>query len=245
MFDPATTALALAIALVAVPLLTAPVERRFLRSNPGTAGKLAYYGITIAGLWALTFAAVWIFGVERLVVAPWPWRDWLPYASTAGLIVGVVVAGYFVLGLMPLLQSLRGTRWRRAYAKAYRKHAEGFLGLLPETGVERFSFVLLSLTAGICEETLFRGFLIRYLHEGAFALPLLTALALSSVAFGLAHIYQGASAVLRTGLVGLAFGLLYLLTGSLIPCIALHALIDLQGAYFLRPLPDEDMAAAA
>ena len=36
---------------------------------------------------------------------------------------------------------------------------------------------------------------------------------------------------------GLAFGALFLLTGSLIPGIILHALIDLQVAYVLRPAP--------
>jgi membrane protease YdiL (CAAX protease family) len=238
MIDSATAATALAIVLVVLPMLAGPFERRFLHSNPSTAGKLAYYGMTMVALWTLTAAADWIFGVERLGHLQSPWRSWLPWASIAGPVICVLLAGFFLMSLMPLVQSLRGPRWRRAYAQAYRRHAEGFPGLLPDTAVERFGFVLLSLTAGVCEEALYRGFLIRYLHDGVPGLPLLLALAAASLAFGLAHLYQGGPGVIRTGLAGLAFGLLFLLSGSLIPGIVLHALVDLQGAYVLRPLPD-------
>jgi membrane protease YdiL (CAAX protease family) len=241
MIGPATAALILAIILVVLPPLIAPLESRFLRSKPGTARKLAYYAFTIVALWVLAAAAARIFGIEGLRDASWPWKAWLPLPAIGGPLMGVLLAAYFLLALMPLIQSLRGPRWRRAYAKAYRRYAEDFAGLLPETGIERFAFILLSLTAGVCEEALYRGFLIRYLHDGAAALPLFLALAAASLAFGLAHIYQGAPALLRTGIAGLAFGLLFLMTGSLIPAVVLHALIDLQGLYVLWPLSDEDM----
>lgn len=237
----ATDATALAIILVVLLPLTGPFERRFVRSSPSTPRKLGYYAIMIVTLCALTAAAVWIFGVEHLRSANWQAAAWLPFASMAGPLIGAFLAVYFLLGLMPLVHSLRGPRWRRAYAKAYRRHAEDFPGLLPETRAERFGFVLLGLTAGVCEEALYRGFLIRYLHEGSPAMPLLLAVAVASLAFGLVHIYQGGAAVLRTGLAGLGFGLLFLLSGSLIPGIVLHALIDLQGVYVLWPLPDEDI----
>jgi membrane protease YdiL (CAAX protease family) len=231
----ATAALALTIALAVLPPLTGPLERRFLRSNSSTARKLAYYAFTATYLWSLAAAALWIFGVERLRSADWA----LPLPTVTVPLGGALVAAYFVLGLMPLFQSLRGPHWRRAYANAYRRHSEGFPGLLPETAAERFAFVLLSLTAGICEEALYRGFLIRYLHDLAPALPLLVALAAAALLFGLAHLYQGGAALLRTAITGLAFGLLFVVTGSLLPCIVLHALIDLQGAYVLRPFPED------
>ena len=238
--NPATAAAGLAIILVVVPALTGPLERRFLRSNPSSRGKLAYYGFTISYLWLLSAAAASIFGIGRLSNGDWPWHAWLPLSSITGPLIMGLLAAYFLLGLMPLAQSLRGPRWRRAYARAYRRQAEEFSGLLPDTVVERFGFVLLSLTAGICEEALYRGFLIQYLNGGAPALPLLAALAASSLAFGFGHLYQGVPAVLRTGVTGIAFGLLFLLSGSLIPGMVLHALIDLQGVYVLLPLPDED-----
>jgi len=239
MIDSATIALALAIALgVLVPLLGA-LEHRFVRSSPDTQRKLTYYAISIVSSWALTVAAVLIFGVDRLGAFASPWAAWLPFASITGPLILILLAVYFLLGLMPLIHSLRGPRWRRAAAKAYRRHAEDFPGFLPDNAVERLGFALFGLTAGVCEEALYRGFLIRYLHDGAPALPVLLALAISSLTFGLGHIYQGAPNVLRISLGGVAFGLVFLLSGSLIPAIVLHILIDLQIPFILRPLPGE------
>jgi len=260
MISPASVAAGLAIALFVAPPLTAPFERRFLGSGPSTPGKLAYYGFTILLSCALSAIAVWIFGVERLghllspgeawvpvafvarplvVAFRWVWEAWPPLASIAGLVVVALLAAYVLLGLMPLFQSLRGARWRRAYAKAFRRRAVGFAGILPDTAAERLGFVLLGLNAGVCEEVLYRGFLIRYLRDGAPGLPLVLALAAASLAFGLLHAYQGIPGILETGVGGVAFGLLFLLTGSLIPAIVVHALFDLQVAYVLRPVPDE------
>ena len=50
---------------------------------------------------------------------------------------------------------------------------------------------------------------------------------LSSLAFGLAHAYQGPKGVLKTGLFGLAAAGLYLLIGSIWLLIVLHAVVDL------------------
>ena len=52
-----------------------------------------------------------------------------------------------------------------------------------------------------------------------------------SVAFGLGHSYQGAGGAVKTGLVGLAFGVLYVATGSIWVPIVAHIVLDvLQGA---------------
>ncbi|GAC06402.1 CPBP family intramembrane glutamic endopeptidase [Paraglaciecola chathamensis] len=84
----------------------------------------------------------------------------------------------------------------------------------------------LSLSAGICEELLFRGFLWQLLTP---ILGLWPALLLSSILFGVAHYYQGWPHVLRTGVMGIALGLVLWLTESIWIAIALHALIDMYG----------------
>ena len=96
--------------------------------------------------------------------------------------------------------------------------------LFPRTPSELRGFYGLSVTAGIVEETLWRGFLFWYL--GHF-MPLWAAAIVSAVGFGIAHAYQGPAAVPRIVLVGAAFAGLYLLTGSLWLPIILHALVDL------------------
>ena len=221
--------------LVVVIPLTGPIERRVYRSNPRTALKLLAYGVNTALLWALTSAAVGIVGWRRLLERPAAGTDWLWEPAIVGPALGLGVAAYMVVALLPMAQSLRGPRRRLAYAAAYRRSFSDLPGMLPDTGLERMGWVILSLTAGICEEILFRGFLIRFLHDLAPALPLAAALVASSLIFGLAHAYQGPKGVLGTGLGGVVFGLLFLLTGSLIPGMILHALVDMQIAYVLRP----------
>ena len=105
--------------------------------------------------------------------------------------------------------------------------------------------ILVALTAGICEEVLFRGFLIRFLHDGGMAMPVIAALLVSCLVFGLNHLYQGPRSALGTAIVGFIMGLLFLVTGSLIPPMIVHALIDLQPVYVLRPVPGDAPAAPA
>lgn len=99
--------------------------------------------------------------------------------------------------------------------------------LLPRTPTERRMFVAVALTAGIAEEIVFRGFLLAYLTE-VLTLPLGTAMILAAALFGLAHSYQGLSGVLLTGLAGYWLSGLYVLTGSLLLPVVVHALVDLR-----------------
>jgi membrane protease YdiL (CAAX protease family) len=230
----------LAAALVVAIPLTAPFERRIYGGDPKTPLKLAAYGANIVLSWTLTAVAVWIDGWGRLSISPTAGQAWLWAPTISSVMLWVGVAAYLVLGLLPLLQSLRGLRWRRAYAAAYRRSFSSIPGMLPNTAVERLSWIPLSLTAGICEEVLFRGFLIRFLHESSFGLPVAWALVASSLLFGLGHAYQGVKGVVGSTIGGFAFGLLFLLSGSLFACVILHALVDLQVPYLLRPMPEDE-----
>lgn len=230
--------------LAVAGLLTAPLERRGFGSDRGTARKLVVYGAGMVLSWALTVIAARIYPWASLLVSPGEPAAWLPAPAISAPILVAVLAAFAFVALMPLAQSLRGLRWRRAYAAAIRRSYSKLPGMLPNNGAERAAFVLVSLTAGICEEVLYRGFLIRFLHEGPLALPLLGALAASSLAFGVGHAYQGSRRILSTALAGFAFGLLFLLSGSLVPCVLLHALVDLQAVYVLRPIPEDTKAIA-
>jgi membrane protease YdiL (CAAX protease family) len=98
--------------------------------------------------------------------------------------------------------------------------------LIPATAVEHRLSGAVAITAGLCEEFIYRGFVMWYL--AILAGPIVAVLA-SSLLFGLGHLYQGGRYVLRTGLVGLGFALLALLSGSLWPGILAHAVADLVG----------------
>lgn len=104
--------------------------------------------------------------------------------------------------------------------------------LLPRNGAETGWAALLSVNAGVSEELFFRLLLplllVSVVHR---TVPAFVA---ASVLFGLAHLYQGATGVLMTTVVGGFFAGLYLWTGSLWLVMVAHAGLDLL-AVVVRP----------
>jgi membrane protease YdiL (CAAX protease family) len=109
-----------------------------------------------------------------------------------------------------------------------RQQVEPIRAVMPRTLTELCWFGGASLTAGFCEELLFRGYVIWVFTPW---LGWWGAAALSLAIFAVAHIYQGWNGVLRTGIVGGIFTLVVAVTGSLWPAIALHALVDLFNGF--------------
>ena len=109
---------------------------------------------------------------------------------------------------------------------------------LPLTRHHLRAFFAISITAGIVEEIVYRGFVLWYLAQ---FMPLWAAVVVSSVAFGLGHSYQSASGALRCGLIGLVFAIFYIVTGSIwLPIIA-HAVLDiLQGMMLFELFRKDD-----
>jgi membrane protease YdiL (CAAX protease family) len=140
----------------------------------------------------------------------------------------LALGGLLTAGILTLLYR----QWRQILGlsdvrRLRLKHSLGDTALLlPTTDREHAAFRVLAVTAGICEEILVRGYLIWYLGTviGSWA-----ALVLASVAFGLAHAYQGRKGIIKTGIVGLVMGVIYFGTGSLLWPMIIHAAIDLQG----------------
>jgi len=86
--------------------------------------------------------------------------------------------------------------------------------------------------AAVGEEFVFRGYLLTRLAQvlGGTPRAWLAGVLLTSAAFGLGHVYQGASGVITAGLSGLVFGMLYLRAGRnlWVPMIA-HGTVDTVG----------------
>lgn len=106
--------------------------------------------------------------------------------------------------------------------------------LLPETRQEKVWCVLLvAPTAGLCEEFLYRGFLLAvftgWTHSAGWGL------AASSIAFGLAHTYQGLNGMARAALLGALLALPVVRLGTIYPSIASHFLIDAIALVWLGP----------
>jgi membrane protease YdiL (CAAX protease family) len=116
--------------------------------------------------------------------------------------------------------------------------------LFPRTPTETFLFILLALTAGICEEFLFRGFVMAALLRAGLATWLVVIL--SSAMFGFAHLYQGKGGSVGTGILGTLFALVRIAYHSLLPAVVWHAVLDvvagIAGATFLIAAPDKRQA---
>lgn len=105
--------------------------------------------------------------------------------------------------------------------------------LLPRNAHERRLFAGLALLAGFGEEVVFRGFLLAVLTP-AFGDPW-TALAVSSLAFGVLHVYQGPFGILRTSTLGAVLGASVIVDGSLWPAVMVHIVLDLVGGLIYGP----------
>lgn len=99
---------------------------------------------------------------------------------------------------------------------------------LPQTRRERTTWILLSVTTGICEEILFRGFALHYLLHGPLELNLPLSIAIACLLFGFGHRYQGWRGVLQTCCFGAVMSGLFVATGSLLLPIVVHTLVNLR-----------------
>ena len=189
-------------------------------------------------LWILWMTLLWALVVVGIALWLSNERAW----QTLGMTVprGWRLWGSVILVVGFALQQVR-TAARIARISGPKPKLRAQLGklsiVLPHSSDELRWFVAVSLTAGFCEEFLFRGYLI-----WAFA-PLLGwwgAAALSLSVFAAAHAYQGKAGAIRSGLAGGVLTLLVALSGSLVPAIVLHALIDiLSGVIAWLVLRDE------
>lgn len=99
--------------------------------------------------------------------------------------------------------------------------------LIPKDPAGRIVWVMVSLTAGFCEEIAFRGYLMTRLRlVGKFSNWVIPTI-ISALAFGACHAYQGMPGFIVISVYGALFSLLYIRTGSLWPCVIAHSLQDL------------------
>jgi len=101
--------------------------------------------------------------------------------------------------------------------------------IFPRSNWELTVFCGLAITAGACEEFLYRGFAMGALSHGS--LPTWSVLLISSVLFGLAHTYQGRGGVIGTLLLGTVFGFVRILYHSLLIVVLWHAAIDIVAGF--------------
>jgi uncharacterized protein len=192
------------------------LERLLTMPPGGTKEKLALYGATIAFQWFLLAVVAWRafargLGTIELGLS----RSFDVKLALASVVGAAAISAFQWFNLR------RVGRIDAPQVELMRKLAER---LLPAKSVEFAPYCALALTAGVCEEFLYRGFAMAALEN--VGVPTWGVVVLTSLLFGLAHAYQGRGGMIGTGLLGVVFACSRLAAGSLLPVMVWHAAVD-------------------
>lgn len=180
-------------------------------------GPMTIYRSTMIGHWAL-FAvglAIWLF-TDRA------WEALgFSLAVDTGFLAGLALTAVAIVILVWQFGRLDGTD-EKTRARVGKEIGD-LEALIPRNDRELRHFYALSGTAGIVEETLWRGYLFWYLGH---IMPLWSAAIVTALLFGFGHAYQGLANVPKVALVGGLLAGLYILTGSVWLPMLLHAVFD-------------------
>ena len=170
-------------------------------------------------LWSMTLAVSIVWVVEEQpwaafkLAVPYGWRLW----------VFCILVLLFVLLQSRNCVKLSKSRDLRLKTRPRLEHV---LGVLPHSNSELPWFVAMSVTAGFCEEFLFRGYLVSAFQPW---LGWWGAAVLSLLVFVAGHAYQGRRGLPGVAVAGLAMTLLVATFESLLPAIVMHVLVDVGG----------------
>jgi membrane protease YdiL (CAAX protease family) len=198
--------------------------------GPAAADQLASHSQAIqiyvtVGLmdWALLYycwAGVHRYGGSLWTLAGGRWTSW------KSVLIDVAIA----LPFWVLWEGTAyGVHWLLALNSLGPGAARTVDSLLPQSLLETVVWIGVSITAGICEEIAFRGFLQRQIH--ALSGNMVVAVLGQGIVFGLFHAYQGWRNVVVISVLGVVFGALAAWRGNLRVNIITHAWSDIWGGW--------------
>jgi membrane protease YdiL (CAAX protease family) len=204
------------VVLILFVLATAYFQSRNRIENHKIIHRVVLYSFMICFEWVL-FAYVWFLGIRptgrklseviggRWATARDVWRD-----IGAALVFWLIVIAFLLVAGLALGPNSEMNKVVQV--------------IMPRSPVEMAAWVLLSISAGFCEEFVFRG----YLQKQFLALTGSDAAAIAAQAliFGAAHLYQGVKGLVIITLYGALFGILAVVRQSLRPGMIQHALQD-------------------
>jgi membrane protease YdiL (CAAX protease family) len=179
--------------------------------------RIALYERIILSEWltlGLVLVGVWLKGSSLLTVLGGHWRSARQFLRDVGI------------GLLFLIASITVTSIFGSHEGAGQRATQF---LLPQGGVEIALWIALSITAGICEEAVYRGYLQKQFMALTKNVP--AGIALSALVFGVAHSYQGFARASMISVMGAMSGILAYWRRSVRPGMIAHALQDVLGAF--------------
>jgi membrane protease YdiL (CAAX protease family) len=112
--------------------------------------------------------------------------------------------------------------------------AKSVNSLLPQSAIEIALWIALSVSAGICEEIVFRGYFQK--QFAAYTNSISIGVLLQGVVFGLGHSYQGVEQVIIITVLGILYGCFAAWRRSLRPAMMAHAFTDIYSGYLSKLL---------
>lgn len=211
------------LALFTVLFLVAVFGHSHVQTLAGSGGHLLRYMSSILLEWLL---------LGSVIAGIYNRRDFFlrsfrsPFNSnlqSAGL--GLVV---YVAGLMSI--ALVGGAFY--FIPLFHQRNQGvILAMLPQRPIEYLAWFVVSLTAGICEEIIFRGYLLDQFT--AWTGRPTAAILLAGSLFGCVHLYEGAGAILPLAALGIVYGFVVRhFKGDLRAVIIAHTLQDFLVPFF-------------
>ena len=180
---------------------------------PGEIHRIALYERTILTEFVMLFlvlAGVWWHGSSIFTVLGKRWKSLADFGRDFAIGVGFLVVAIMIGSILNHGGDRSATRL-----------------ILPQGRTEMWIWTALALTAGICEEALFRGYLQRQFMTITKSAP--AGIVLSAILFGAAHAYQGIARAAQISILGLLAGILAYRCKSVRPGMIAHAMQDILG----------------
>jgi len=150
------------------------------------------------------------------------------FAQSLGLGLAVYVLGFIAIVFTSAILS--------ATPLAQHRNVDVILSIAPHTILDFTLWFFVALTAGLCEELIFRGYLQQQLS--AWTRSPFLAIFLTALLFGSVHLYEGLAAVLPLAALALVYGFVVRhFKGDLRAVIVAHALQDFIVAFILLARP--------
>jgi membrane protease YdiL (CAAX protease family) len=160
----------------------------------------------------LVLVGVWLNGSSLFAVLGDRWRSSRQFLRDVGI------------GLLFLIASIMVTSMAGPHGGTGDKATQF---LLPQGRVEIALWIVLSITAGICEEAVYRGYLQKQFMALTKSVP--AGIVFPALAFGVAHSYQGLARASLIAVMGAMSGILAYWCRSVRPGMIAHALQDVLG----------------
>jgi membrane protease YdiL (CAAX protease family) len=194
----------------------ARLQRILARRQFGTRQRLSLYASTILAQWlavgvtASRLRAHGFTAVQLGLTVPEP--GWIAWGASVGALLLATLQWLNLrrMGTLPL--DKRGTLQPLTER------------ILPRCSLELAAYLALAVTAGLCEEFLYRGFAMAALTQAGLAVW--GVVLVSSLMFALAHLYQGRGGLLSTLVLGTVFALARITYHSLLPVMLWHIAVD-------------------